>query len=34
MLGSVPPKTKEKNAAAFDQGRERGLAALKEAENS
>lgn len=34
MLGSVPPKTKEKNAAAFDQGRERGLAALKEAGNS
>lgn len=31
MLGSVPPKTKEKNAQAFDQGRDKGLAALAEA---
>jgi 2-oxoglutarate ferredoxin oxidoreductase subunit gamma len=30
MLGSVPPKTKEKNLAAFDKGREYGLATLKE----
>ena len=30
MLGSVPPKTKEKNLAAFEKGREYGLAAFKE----
>lgn len=30
MLGSVPAHTKEKNLAAFERGREYGLAALKE----
>lgn len=30
MLGSVPPHTKDKNLAAFEKGREYGLAALKE----
>ena len=31
MLSMVPPATREKNGLAFDQGRERGLAAASEA---
>jgi len=30
MLGSVPPKTRDKNLAAFERGREYGLKAMQE----